>query len=96
MLKSDHNGAARIGVYVCHCGINIGGIVDVPAVVEYTKTLDSVVYVDENMVGHGLGERGRHSRDASGMFHTNPIPRVDTRPDSRRWNFSGRYFSLGV
>ena len=25
----------RIGVFICHCGINIGGVVDVPAVVEY-------------------------------------------------------------
>lgn len=34
----------RIGVFVCHCGINIGGVVDVPAVVEYVKTLPNVVY----------------------------------------------------
>ncbi len=26
---------ARIGVFVCHCGINIGGVVNVPAVKEY-------------------------------------------------------------
>ena len=39
----------RIGVFVCHCGINIGGVVDVPAVKEYArKTLPSVVYADEN------------------------------------------------
>ena len=36
----------RIGVFVCHCGINIGGVVDVPAVVEYAKTLPNVVYAD--------------------------------------------------
>jgi len=29
----------RIGVFICHCGTNIGGFVDVPAVVEYAKTL---------------------------------------------------------
>ncbi|MBW1805103.1 MAG: FAD-dependent oxidoreductase, partial [Deltaproteobacteria bacterium] len=29
----------RIGVFVCNCGINIGGVVDVPAVREYAKTL---------------------------------------------------------
>jgi heterodisulfide reductase subunit A-like polyferredoxin len=39
----------RVGVFVCHCGINIGGYVDVSAVVEYAKTLSHVVYVAENL-----------------------------------------------
>jgi heterodisulfide reductase subunit A len=39
----------RIGVFVCHCGINIGGVVDVPAVKEYAKSLPHVAYVDENL-----------------------------------------------
>ncbi|MDO9585038.1 MAG: FAD-dependent oxidoreductase, partial [Syntrophales bacterium] len=40
---------ARIGVFVCHCGINIGGVVNVPAVKEYAGTLPGVVHVDENL-----------------------------------------------
>jgi heterodisulfide reductase subunit A len=40
---------ARIGVFVCHCGINIGGIVDVPAVVDYIKDLPNVVLAEENL-----------------------------------------------
>ncbi|UCG69037.1 MAG: FAD-dependent oxidoreductase [Thermoplasmata archaeon] len=39
----------RIGVFVCHCGINIGATVNVPDVVEYARTLPNVVYVDENL-----------------------------------------------
>jgi heterodisulfide reductase subunit A-like polyferredoxin len=39
----------RIGVFVCNCGINIGGIVDVPSVVEYAKTLPYVAYVEHNL-----------------------------------------------
>ncbi len=39
----------RIGVFVCNCGINIGGIVDVPAVAEYARSLPNVVYVEENL-----------------------------------------------
>jgi heterodisulfide reductase subunit A-like polyferredoxin len=39
----------RIGVFICNCGINIGGVVDVPAVVEYTKTLPHVTYADDNL-----------------------------------------------
>ncbi len=39
----------RIGVFVCHCGFNIGGVIDVPAVVKYTKTLPGVVCAEENL-----------------------------------------------
>jgi heterodisulfide reductase subunit A len=39
----------RIGVFVCCCGTNIAGFVDVPAVVEYAKTLPNVVYAEQNM-----------------------------------------------
>ena len=41
--------APRIGVFVCHCGINIAGVVDVPTVVEYARTLPGVVYAEENL-----------------------------------------------
>lgn len=39
----------RIGVFVCHCGTNIAGVVNVPDVVEYAKTLPNVVYADNNL-----------------------------------------------
>ena len=39
----------RIGVFVCHCGRNIGGFADVPSVVEYAKTLPNVVYAEDNL-----------------------------------------------
>jgi heterodisulfide reductase subunit A len=39
----------RIGVFVCHCGFNIGGVIDVPAVVKYAKTLPNVVCAEENL-----------------------------------------------
>ncbi|MCL6610692.1 MAG: CoB--CoM heterodisulfide reductase iron-sulfur subunit A family protein [Peptococcaceae bacterium] len=39
----------RIGVFVCHCGINIGSVVDVPSVVEYARTLPNVVYAQEGL-----------------------------------------------
>ncbi|MHC1602277.1 MAG: FAD-dependent oxidoreductase [Methermicoccaceae archaeon] len=38
----------RVGVFVCQCGLNIGGVVDVPAVAEYAKTLPHVVYSMDN------------------------------------------------
>jgi heterodisulfide reductase subunit A len=39
----------RIGVFVCHCGANIGRTVDVPETVEYVKTLPNVVYAQEQL-----------------------------------------------
>jgi heterodisulfide reductase subunit A len=50
-LKSvqEDNEDLRIGVFVCHCGSNIAGFVDVAAVAEYARSLQDVVFVDENM-----------------------------------------------
>jgi heterodisulfide reductase subunit A-like polyferredoxin len=39
----------RIGVFVCHCGINIAGVVDVEDVEAYAKTLPHVVYAGRNL-----------------------------------------------
>ncbi len=39
----------RIGVFVCRCGTNIAGFLDVPEVVEYAKTLPNVVFVEDNL-----------------------------------------------
>ncbi|TDA67014.1 MAG: CoB--CoM heterodisulfide reductase iron-sulfur subunit A family protein [Clostridia bacterium] len=39
----------RVGVFVCHCGTNIGRIVDVPSVVEYASTLGNVAHAQEQL-----------------------------------------------
>jgi heterodisulfide reductase subunit A len=39
----------RIGVFVCDCGINIGGVVNVPEVTEYASKLPNVVVAEENL-----------------------------------------------
>jgi heterodisulfide reductase subunit A-like polyferredoxin len=39
----------RIGVFVCHCGSNIGGFVDVPDVTDYALDLPSVVHAENNL-----------------------------------------------
>ena len=39
----------RIGVFICHCGINIGAYVNVPDVVEYAKQLADVVHAEHNL-----------------------------------------------
>ncbi len=38
----------RIGVFICHCGLNIAGVIDIKELVEFAKTLPDVVYVKDN------------------------------------------------
>ncbi len=40
-------GEEKVGVFICHCGINIGGIVDVPGAVEYANSLPGVAHTEE-------------------------------------------------
>ncbi|MDD5643587.1 MAG: FAD-dependent oxidoreductase, partial [Syntrophales bacterium] len=39
----------RVGVFVCNCGLNIGGVADVPAIVEYAKDIPDVAYAQDNL-----------------------------------------------
>ena len=40
---------ARVGVFVCHCGLNIGSVADIPEIVEYAKDMPHVEYVQANL-----------------------------------------------
>ncbi len=44
----------RIGVFVCTCGFDIGGVIPVKAVVEYAKSLPDVIFADA--VGYGCSK----------------------------------------
>ena len=39
----------KVGVFVCHCGSNIGGFLDVPDVAEYAQSLPNVVHAEHNL-----------------------------------------------
>ncbi len=39
----------RVGVFVCNCGSNIGGFLNVPDIAAYARTLPNVVYVEDNL-----------------------------------------------
>jgi heterodisulfide reductase subunit A len=39
----------RVGVFICHCGVNIGGVVDVPEVMKYADSLPHVAYCEDNI-----------------------------------------------
>jgi len=50
-MKDDKaiNERPKIGVFICHCGINIGGYIDVPKVVKYAKKLPGVSHAEGNL-----------------------------------------------
>ena len=49
MAKTETKEGSRVGVFVCHCGTNIGGVVDVTSVAEYAKTLPGVAFATDNL-----------------------------------------------
>ena len=54
---------ARIGVFICYCGANIGGTIDIPQVLEAAKKMPMVAFVDANK--YTCSEPGQASvRDA--------------------------------
>jgi heterodisulfide reductase subunit A len=46
--ESEDSEELRIGVFICHCGLNIAGTLDIKELVTYAKTIPDVVYVKEN------------------------------------------------
>jgi heterodisulfide reductase subunit A len=57
-----HGEPPRVGVFVCCCGTNIAGFVDVPGVVEFAKTLPFVVYAEKNLFSCSQDTQGQISR----------------------------------
>ncbi|ABC78733.1 heterodisulfide reductase, subunit A [Syntrophus aciditrophicus SB] len=64
--------APRIGVFVCHCGANIGRIVNVPDVVEYALTLPNVVHSQEQLFSCATNS----SREITDMTREKGLNRV--------------------
>jgi heterodisulfide reductase subunit A len=48
LKKQDQEEEPKVGVFVCKCGLNIGGVVDCEAVADYAKDLDNVAYAEWN------------------------------------------------
>jgi len=49
MAGDNGNEELRIGVYVCHCGSNIAGVIDPKVVAEYASTLPGVVHATDTL-----------------------------------------------
>ncbi len=46
-MSTPEKTETKIGVFLCHCGTNIAGVIDIPALVEYAKTLPNVVIAED-------------------------------------------------
>ena len=60
--RNIHGEPPRVGVFVCCCGTNIAGFVDVPEVVEFAKTLPFVVYAEKNLFSCSQDTQGQISK----------------------------------
>lgn len=47
--NSDNNEELRIGVYICHCGTNIAGVINPESVVEFAEKLPGVVRATDTL-----------------------------------------------
>jgi len=85
----------RIGVFVCHCGTNIGGIVNVPEVVKYAKALPDVVYAGENL--YTCSEEGLASiKSAIKEHNLNRVVVASCSPRTHEPLFRAACESVGV
>ncbi len=48
-MKNSVQNDIRIGVFICDCGSNIAGYLEMKELVEYAKTLPNVAFVQENL-----------------------------------------------
>ncbi len=69
--EAASDGEARIGAFICHCGINIASVVDVAEVTEYAKSLPSVVYAEHPLYScsQDTQERMRELIDRHRLTH---------------------------
>ncbi len=45
----DVSGPPRVGVFICHCGINIAGVLDMEGMERFANTIPDVTYVEQNL-----------------------------------------------
>ena len=72
---------ARIGVFICHCGTNIAGSMDIDAVQDYAKTVPNVAYVDNykymcSMPGQSVIDKAIKEQKLTGVVVAACSPRL--------------------
>ncbi|MCU0630110.1 MAG: CoB--CoM heterodisulfide reductase iron-sulfur subunit A family protein [Methanoregulaceae archaeon] len=72
---------ARVGVFICHCGTNIAGSMDINAVQEYSKSIPNVAYVDNykymcSMPGQAVIDKAIKDNKLTGVVVAACSPRL--------------------
>ena len=83
-MASNNGGQPRIGVFVCHCGMNIAGTVDVARVVAELKDYPGVVHAEDYIFmcsepGQELMRRTIREHALSGVINANCTPSLHER-----------------
>jgi len=93
MLKADEE--LRIGVFVCHCGLNIAGTVDCKAVADFARTLEGVVFADENK--YSCSEPGQQAiKEAIVEHHLNRVVVASCTPKMHEPTFRAAVSEAGL
>ncbi|NVM52866.1 MAG: FAD-dependent oxidoreductase, partial [Candidatus Helarchaeota archaeon] len=85
----------RIGCFICHCGINIGGVVNVPAVVEYAETLPNVVHAACNLYTCSADTQGIIKEEIE-KFNLNRVIVASCTPRTHEPLFQGTIREAGL
>jgi len=95
MSVSGQEEKPRVGVFICHCGINIGGVVNVPVVTKYAETLPNVVYAEDNI--YTCSAEGIYSIKAAIKEHAlNRVVVASCTPRTHEPLFRGACVDAGV
>jgi len=85
----------RVGVFVCHCGSNIAGVIDVEQVVEYARTLPDVVFASDQMFSCA-GNTQREIEELIGTEHINRVVIAACSPKTHESIFRGVLVRAGL
>jgi len=91
----NENEEPRVGVFVCHCGVNIGGVIDVKEVVEYAGKLPKVAYAEGNLYtcsSEGLSK----IKEAVTKFHLNKVVVASCTPRTHETLFRSACEEAGL
>lgn len=72
VIQISTEGEPRIGVFVCHCGSNIAGVIDIKSVLDFARTLPNVVHAQDQMYSCAANTLN----DISGVIRDKKINRV--------------------
>jgi len=72
VIQISTEGEPRIGVFVCHCGSNIAGVIDIQSVLDFARTLPNVVHAQDQTYSCAANTLN----DISGVIRDKQINRV--------------------